>query len=94
MSGTQKIQIKRIESPLWKYRIFWHPPPDSNVSSFLERNYLFCSKIRHSDWLEDMSPHGHTEGPVDPFHRIRMASKIKQHLCVVELGWVLLTVSK
>ena len=41
-----------------------------------------------------MSPSGHAEGSVDPFHRIRVASKIKQHLRVVEQGWILLEVSK
>lgn len=36
-----------------------------------------------------MSPNGHTEGSVDPFHRIWVASKIKQHLCVVKQEWIL-----
>lgn len=35
---------------------------------------------------KDMSPNGHTEDPVDPFHRVWVASKIKQHLCVVKQG--------
>lgn len=69
-------------------------PPDPNASPFLEHNYLFCNKMRHFNWLEDVSPNGYAEGPVDPFCTVWMASKIKQHLHVVKLGWILLAVSK
>ena len=50
--------------------------------------------MRHFNWLEDVSPNGYAEGPVDPFCTVWMASKIKQHLHVVKLGWILLAVSK
>lgn len=49
---------------------------------------------RSFNWLEDMSPSGHTEGPVDAFYRVWVASEIKQHLCVVKPGWIHLIVSK
>lgn len=70
------------------------PPPDPRAAPFLELNYLFYRKRDQFDWLEDVCPSGHAEGPVDPFLGVWVASKVKQHLRVVEQGWLLLRVGE
>lgn len=94
MLGTRGNMGYQNGDPVEGVGIFWRPPPEPRVSPFLKCDYLFCSHHRSFNLCEDVGPHSHTEGPVDPFHRVWVARKIEQHLSVVELGWVLLKVSK
>lgn len=66
----------------------------AKVVTFVPCSYLFCHQHRSFNLAEDVSSHSHTEGPVDSFQSVWVARKIQQHLSVVKLRWLLLTVRK
>lgn len=94
--GEKKKKKKKVSPYHREFWFFWCPHfhPEPRVVAFVPCSYLFCSQHRSFDLPEDVSSHRHTEGPVDTFHRVRVAREIQQHLSVVEQGGILLIVSE
>lgn len=95
--GPRKIWWRNEASSYYhEFWFFWCPHfhPESRAGILVPCSYLVCDQHRSFNPPEDVSSHSHTEGPVDPFHSVRMARKIQQHLRVVKLRWIFLRVSK